>query len=127
MKPDPYNRQPAIRTIAMPADTNPSGDIFGGWLMGLMDLAAASAAVKRTHSRVATVAVESMAFLAPVRVGDEISIFSEIVRIGRTSIVVEVETWRRTRDSDDAVQVTKARFTCVALDANGRPQPVLPE
>src|SRR5664279_284009 len=124
---DPYSRQPAIRTIAMPADTNRSGDIFGGWLMGLMDLAAASAAVKRTHSRVATVAVESMAFLAPVKVGDEISMFSEIVRVGRTSVVVEVETWRRTRDSDEAVQVTKAHFTCVALDANGRPQPVPPE
>jgi acyl-CoA thioesterase YciA len=127
MKSDPYNRQPAIRTIAMPADTNPAGDIFGGWLMGLMDLAAASAAVKRSHCRVATVAVESMAFLAPVQVGDEISIFSEVLRIGRTSIVVEVETWRRTRDSDEAVQVTKACFTCVALDANGRPQPVSPQ
>ena len=124
MKSDPFDRQPAIRTIAMPADTNPSGDIFGGWLMGLMDLAAASTALKRARCRVATVAVERMAFLSPVRVGDEVSMFASIVRIGRTSIEVEVEAWRRTRGSDEVVQVTHARFTCVALDASGRPHVV---
>jgi acyl-CoA thioesterase YciA len=127
MKSDIYDRQPAIRTIAMPADTNPAGDIFGGWLMGLMDLAAASAAVKRTRCRVATVAAEGMAFLAPVRVGDEVSIFADIARIGRTSIEVQVEAWRRTRGSDEVVRVTQARFTCVALGADGRPQAVSPD
>jgi acyl-CoA thioesterase YciA len=127
MKSDIYDRQPAIRTIAMPADTNPAGDIFGGWLMGLMDLAAASAAVKRTRCRVATVAAESMAFLAPVRVGDEVSIFADIARIGRTSIEVQVEAWRRTRGSDDVVRVTQARFTCVALGADGRPHAISPD
>jgi acyl-CoA thioesterase YciA len=126
MKSDPFDRQPAIRTIAMPADTNPAGDIFGGWLMGWMDLAAASAAVRRARCRVATVAVERMAFLAPVQVGDEVSMFAEIVRIGRTSIEVEVEAWRRTRGSDEVVQVTHARFTCVAIGADGRPQAISP-
>jgi acyl-CoA thioesterase YciA len=126
MKSDPFDRQPAIRTIAMPADTNASGDIFGGWLMGQMDLAAASTAVKRAHCRVATVAADRMAFLAPVRVGDEVSMFAEVVRIGRTSIEVEVEAWRRSIGSDEVVQVTHARFTCVALDADGRPQPISP-
>jgi len=127
MRSDIDDRQPAIRTIAMPADTNPAGDIFGGWLMGLMDLAAASAAVKRTRGRVATVAAEGMAFLAPVRVGDEVSIFADIARIGRTSIEVQVEAWRRTRGSDEVVRVTQARFTCVALGADGRPQAVSPD
>jgi acyl-CoA thioesterase YciA len=126
MKSAIFDRQPAIRTIAMPADTNPAGDIFGGWLMGLMDLAAASAAVKRARCRVATVAAERMAFLAPVRVGDEVSIFAEIVRIGRTSIEVQVEAWRRTRGSDEVVKVTQARFTCVALGTDGRPQAISP-
>lgn len=124
MSSDPFERQPAIRTIAMPADTNASGDIFGGWIMGQMDLAAGSAAVKRARCRVATVAAESMDFLAPVRVSDEVSIFAEIVRIGRTSIVVEVEAWRRSIGDAEPVRVTHARFTCVALDADGRPQPV---
>jgi acyl-CoA thioesterase YciA len=126
MKFDTFDRQPAIRTIAMPADTNPSGDIFGGWLMGLMDLAAASAAVRRARCRVATVAAERMAFLEPVRIGDEVSMFAEIVRVGRTSIEVEVEAWRRTSGSDEVVQVTHARFTCVALGMDGRPQAVSP-
>jgi acyl-CoA thioesterase YciA len=124
MKFDTFDRQPAIRTIAMPADTNPSGDIFGGWLMGLMDLAAASAAVRRARCRVATVAAERMAFLEPVRIGDEVSMFAEIVRVGRTSIEVEVEAWRRTSGSDEVVQVTHARFTCVSLSAwTGGPRP----
>ena len=127
MSSDPFERQPAIRTIAMPADTNASGDIFGGWLMGQMDLAAGSAAVTRARCRVATVAAETMTFLAPVRVGDEVSLFTEIVRVGRTSVVVEVEAWRRSIESITPVRVTHARFTCVALDEHGRPQPVIRE
>jgi acyl-CoA thioesterase YciA len=123
----PANRQPAIRTIAMPADTNPSGDIFGGWLMGQMDLAAGVVAARRAHSRVATVAVERMMFLSPVRVGDEISLFAHVVRIGRTSMDVEVDAWRRKRITGQALHVTHARFTCVALDADGRPTPIPPE
>ncbi len=127
MRSDPFDRQPAIRTVAMPADTNPAGDIFGGWLMGQMDLAAANAAVNRARCRVATVAVDRMTFLAPLRVGDELSLFAEVVRVGRTSMDIEVEAWRRTRGGDEVVQVTHGRFTCVALDANGRPQPVPPQ
>ncbi|MGP6159606.1 MAG: acyl-CoA thioesterase [Vulcanimicrobiaceae bacterium] len=122
----PAHRQPAIRTIAMPADTNPSGDIFGGWLMGQMDLAAANAAVKRARCRITTVAVDRMVFLAPVRMGDEVSMFAEVVRVGRTSMDVEVEAWRSKRGGEQAM-VTHARFTCVALDADGRPAPVPPE
>jgi acyl-CoA thioesterase YciA len=122
----PAQRQPAIRTIAMPADTNPSGDIFGGWLMGQMDLAAANAAVKRARSRITTVAVDRMVFLAPVRVGDEVSMFAQVVRVGRTSMDIEVEAWRTKRGGEEAM-VTHARFTCVALDAEGHPTPVPPE
>jgi acyl-CoA thioesterase YciA len=123
----PAHRQPAIRTIAMPADTNPSGDIFGGWLMGQMDLAAGNVAVKRARCRVTTVAVDRIAFLSPVHVGDEVSLFAEVVRIGRTSMDIEVDAWRRKRITGQALHVTHARFTCVALGADGRPTPVPPE
>jgi acyl-CoA thioesterase YciA len=118
---------PVIRTIAMPADTNPAGDVFGGWLMAQMDFAAGSAAARRARGRCATVAVEAMQFLSHVSVGDEVSIFAEIVSVGRTSIRIAVEAWRRGRDSDISYQVTHAVFTYVALDANRRPRVVPPE
>lgn len=114
--------EPVIRVIAMPADTNPAGDIFGGWLMGLMDLAGASVATRRARGRVATVAAEAMSFLAPVKVGDEVSLHAELARAGRTSMGVHVEAWRRERASEQAVRVTEATFTFVALDAEGRPR-----
>lgn len=116
--------QPKIRTIAMPADTNPAGDIFGGWLMSQMDLAAGSAAAQRSRGRCATVAVEAMSFHGPVKVGDEVSLYAEIVGTGRTSLRVQVEAWRRCREFDDTSRVTSAIFTFVALDAAGRPRPV---
>lgn len=115
---------PQIRTIAMPADTNPAGDIFGGWLMAQMDLAAGNAAARRARGRCATVAVEAMTFHAPVRVGDEVSLFAELLRIGRTSMRIQVEAWRRCREYDDMKLVTEAVFSFVALDAEGRPRPV---
>jgi acyl-CoA thioesterase YciA len=121
------DRPPQIRTIAMPADTNPAGDIFGGWLMAQMDLAAGNAAARRARGRCATVAVEGMTFLSPVKVGDEVSLYAEVVHIGRTSIRIAVEAWRRCREFDDTRRVTHAVFTFVALDAAGQPRPVPPE
>jgi acyl-CoA thioesterase YciA len=123
----PLPDHPVIRTIAMPADTNPAGDVFGGWLMAQMDFAAGSAAARRARGRCATVAVEAMAFLSHVSVGDEVSIYAEIVSVGRTSIRIAVEAWRRRRDSDASNKVTHAVFTYVALDANRRPRVVPPE
>jgi len=119
--------QPQIRTIAMPADTNPAGDIFGGWLMSQMDLAAGNAAARRTHGRCATVAVDGMSFHAPVKVGDEVSLYAEVLSTGRSSLRIRVEAWRRSPATDDSVRVTSAVFTFVALDAAGRPRPVPPE
>ncbi len=116
--------EPRIRTIAMPADTNPAGDIFGGWLMSQMDLAAGNAAGRRTHGRCATVAVEAMSFHAPVKVGDEVSLYADVVSTGRTSLRIRVEAWRRNQVSDEFVRVTSAVFTFVSLDAAGRPRPV---
>jgi acyl-CoA thioesterase YciA len=119
-------REAVIRTIAMPADTNPAGDIFRGWLMGQMDLAAGNAAARRGRGRCATVAVDAMAFHSPVHVGDEISVYADLTDIGRTSMKFKVEAWRRSRDGDREVKVTEAIFTFVALDSGGRPRPVPP-
>lgn len=115
---------PTIRTIAMPADTNPAGDIFGGWLMSQMDLAAGSVAALTARGRSATIAVEGMKFHRPVKVGDEVSLYASVVRIGRSSMQIHVEAWRRQRESDDSQQVTEATFTFVALDENGAARPV---
>ncbi len=90
----------------MPADTNPAGDIFGGWLMAQMDLAAGSAAARRARGRCATVAVDEMTFHQPVLVGDEVSFYAAIERVGRTSMVIRVEAWRRSRDADEVGRVT---------------------
>ena len=117
---------PTIRTIAMPADTNPAGDIFGGWLMSQMDLAAGSVAAKTARGRSATIAVEGMKFHRPVKVGDEVSLYAEIVQIGRSSMRIHVEAWRRERHRDETEQVTEATFTFVALDQDGHARPVLP-
>lgn len=109
-----------IRTLAMPADTNPAGDIFGGWVMSQMDIAGAIAAVERVKGRVVTVAVEAMTFIAPVKVGDVLCVYCEIDRIGTTSITVAVEAWVRRNRVSDRVQVTHGRFVYVALDDEGR-------
>jgi acyl-CoA thioesterase YciA len=116
--------EPVIRTIAMPADTNPSGDIFGGWLMAQMDLAAGNAAARRARGRCATVAVDGMVFHRPVMVGDEVSLYAEILRVGRSSLNIRVEAWRRSRDGDERFKVTQATFTFVAIDETGWPRPV---
>jgi acyl-CoA thioesterase YciA len=117
----------AIRTIAMPADTNSAGDIFGGWLMSQMDLAAGNLAAIIAEGRVATVAVDAIQFLSPVKVGDEVSLYAEAVKIGRTSMRLHVEAWRRARHQSERIKVTDAHFTFVALDDSGRPRPVSAE
>lgn len=117
-------RQPAVRMLAMPADTNPSGDIFGGWLMSQMDIAGGIAAAARAEGRVVTVAVEGMEFHQPVYVGDLVSCYADVVATGTTSITVKVETLARRRAGGDTVKVTEGTFVFVALDADGRPRPV---
>ena len=122
--PPPPESQPMIRAIAMPADANPSGDIFGGWLMSQMDLAAANAASRRSRGRCVTVAVDGMVFHEPVFIGDEVSLYCMITRVGRTSMTVRVEAWRRSRTSDTRSKVTEGTFTFVAVDENRKPRPV---
>jgi acyl-CoA thioesterase YciA len=116
--------EPMIRSIAMPADANPSGDIFGGWLMSQMDLAGANAAGRRSRGRCVTVAVDGMVFHEPVFVGDEVSLYGEVIRVGRTSMTIRVEAWRRSRTSDTRSKVTEAMFTYVAVDEDRKPRPV---
>jgi len=122
----PPRESPTIRAIAMPADTNPSGDIFGGWVMSQMDLAAGSVAALTSGGRSATVAVDAMIFHRPVKVGDEVSLYANLVRLGRTSMTIHVGAWRRPRATGHSEKVTEANFTFVALDAEGRPVPVRP-
>jgi len=122
-----YSRQPAIRTIAMPANTNPSGDIFGGWLMSQMDLAAGTAAAARARGRCATVAVDALQFHHSVKVGDEVTVFADLIRTGRTSMSFKVQAWRRRREQTDHMMVTQAVFVFVALDDKGAPKALPPE
>jgi acyl-CoA thioesterase YciA len=119
-----FSAGPALRTMAMPKDANPRGDIFGGWLMGQMDIAGGNTAAIRSGGRVATIAVEAMTFHRPVFVGDEVSCFTTIERVGRTSITVKVETWIRRFAHPEGVKVTEGTFTYVALDGEGRKRPV---
>jgi acyl-CoA thioesterase YciA len=120
----PPTSEPALRAIAMPADTNTHGDIFGGWLLCQMDLAGSTVATRRSHGRVVTVAIAGMVFHRPVMVGDEVTCFCAIQHIGNTSITVTIESWVRRGIGDEAFKVTEGTFTYVAVDASGRPQPV---
>lgn len=116
----------AVRTLAMPADTNPAGDIFGGWLMSLMDVAGGITATALAQGRVATVGVTDMAFLRPVKVGDVVCCYTDLERIGRTSLTLRVEAWVLRQRRGDRIKVTAADFTFVALDEEGRPRPIPP-
>lgn len=118
---------PVVRTIAMPADTNPAGDIFGGWLMAQMDLAAGNVAARRSRGRCATISVEAMTFHRPVFVGDEVSIYAWIMKTGRTSLRIQVEVWRREREGERTMKVTEGLFTFVAIGSDRRPRPIPPE
>jgi acyl-CoA thioesterase YciA len=119
--------EPATRSIAMPADTNPHGDIFGGWLMSQMDLAGGSVARRRAGGRVVTVAVTAMTFHRPVMVGDEVSCFCNIEKTGDTSITVKIESWVRRGFGNTTIKVTEGIFTYVRVDTDGRPQPIAPQ
>jgi acyl-CoA thioesterase YciA len=112
----------SVRTIAMPADTNPAGDIFGGWLVSQMDLAALNVGTIRAKGRVVTVAIESLTFHRPVFVGDEVSCYADIERIGRTSLAIKVEAWVRRAQSQETIKVTEGIFTFVAVDESGKPR-----
>ena len=110
--------------MAMPANANPNGDIFGGWLLAQMDLAGGNLAMQRARGRCATVAVDGMVFHEPVFVGDEVSCYGEVTRTGRTSITTRIEAWRRDLASGEVRKVTQATFTYVAIGENRRPRPV---
>ncbi|MCA1953104.1 MAG: acyl-CoA thioesterase [Hyphomicrobiales bacterium] len=113
-----------LRMIAMPADTNANGDIFGGWVMARMDQAGGIAGVERTRGRVVTVKVDSMTFLKPMKVGDVLCVYTEIGAIGRTSMKIHIEAWAQRFMTTAMELVTDADFTFVAVDDAGRPRPV---
>ncbi len=108
-----------VRTLAMPADTNPSGDIFGGWVMSQMDIAGGIAAYERARGRVVTVAVNAMTFIVPVKVGDVLCVYTTIEKVGTTSITVDIEAWVRRQRISDRIKVTEGKFVYVALDEKG--------
>jgi acyl-CoA thioesterase YciA len=118
-------KQPALRVVPMPADANHNGDIFGGWIMSQVDIAGGTVAGRLAKGRVATVAVQSFVFKQPVQIGDVLSFYVELVRIGTTSITVNVEVYAERRPADPkVVKVTEATLTYVAIDLGGRPRPV---
>jgi acyl-CoA thioesterase YciA len=113
-----------LRTLAMPADANPAGDIFGGWVMSQMDLASGIRAAERARCRVVTAAVKEMAFELPVKIGDTLSIYTQLTRIGRTSITMTVEAWAHRSRYNKLEKVTAGTFIMVALDEEGNPTPI---
>jgi acyl-CoA thioesterase YciA len=115
---------PAIRVLAMPADTNPNGDIFGGWIMSLMDAAGAITATRHAEGRVVTASVSNIAFLQPVKVGDVVCCYADIIRLGRSSMTLCVEVWVLRQGRGSRVRVTAAEFTFVALDDAGKPRAI---
>ena len=115
----------SLRVLAMPADTNPSGHIFGGWVLGQMDMAGGIHAAGHAGGRTVTVAVDSMVFHKPVHVGDEVTCYSRVAKVGRTSISIIVETWVRRSRLGPPVHVTEGLFTYVALDSQGNPAEIL--
>jgi len=117
--------EPTLRVLAMPRDTNTAGDIFGGWIMSQVDIAGSIEAIRRAEGRVATVAVNSFQFHKPVFVGDLISCYARVEKVGNTSITVSVEVWaERGRSKSDRVKVTEATLTYVAIDNERKPRPV---
>jgi len=121
----PQDREPAIRVVAMPTDTNAAGDIFGGWIMSQVDLAGSIVAYRRARGRVVTVAVNSFEFHQPVFVGDLISCYAEVTRIGRTSLSVQVEVYaERNRQQEECIKVTQATLTYVAVGEDRKPRVV---
>lgn len=124
MTESPPRGELTTRTLAMPADANPSGDIFGGWVLSQMDIAAGICAGKRANGRVATVAINAMTFIRPVKIGDVLCVCSDIERVGRTSIGIHLEAWVLQGRLGERVKVTDGLFTFVAIDSTGRPRSV---
>jgi len=123
----PEGKEPVLRVLPMPADANHHGDIFGGWIMAQVDIAGGVLAARRARGRVATVAVNSFQFKQPVQIGDLLSFYAEIVRVGNTSITVNVEVYaQRNPEEIEVVKVTEATLTYVATDKDRRPRKVLP-
>ena len=118
--------EPVIRVSAMPADANVYGDIFGGWLMSMMDSGAGLIAARHSRGRAVTVAMNGMQFHQPVKIGDEVSVYGRLEKVGRTSMTIAVEAWRRHRHGEQATKVTEAVFTFVAIDDEGSPREVGP-
>ena len=116
-----------VRTIAMPADTNANGDIFGGWVMAHMDQAGGIAGVERAQGRVVTIKVDTMTFIKAMRVGDVLEVYTEVESIGRTSMKIHIEAWARRFETHNREKVTVATFTFVAIDNTGKPRPIPPE
>jgi len=114
-----------IQVLAMPADTNPSGDVFGGWLLSQMDIAGGALAARVAKGRVATVAITAMTFVQPIKVGDMVSIYGDVVKVGRTSITITLETVVHRRQDETDLRVTHGTFVFVAIDNEGKPRPVL--
>ncbi|MGO8914277.1 MAG: acyl-CoA thioesterase [Stellaceae bacterium] len=114
--------EPAIRAMPMPADANQNGDIFGGWVLSQMDIAGGQVAARRARGRVATVAITAMSFHQPVLIGDEVSFYGEVTKIGRSSIAVKIESWVRRGLSDERIKVTEGLFTYVAIGSDRRPR-----
>ena len=121
----PQDKQPALRVMPMPADANQNGDIFGGWIMAQVDIAGGTIAGRVARGRVATVAVKEFVFKQPVQIGDVLSFYVDVQRVGNTSVTVTVEVYAERRPSDPkVVKVTEATLTYVAIDGAGRPRPV---
>lgn len=118
--------QLTVRIVAMPADANPSGDIFGGWIMAQMDLSAGVAGRERARGRVVTASVSSLSFLQPVKVGDVVAVYTEVVGTGRTSIRIQIEAWVNRSVGSAQLKVTEALFVMVAVDEAGSPAPLPP-
>jgi acyl-CoA thioesterase YciA len=113
-----------LRTMAMPADTNANGDIFGGWVLSQMDLAGGIAAGQRAEGRVVTIAVDKMKFIRPVHVGDVLCVYTEVVKVGRSSMEINLVAWALRHRFGEREKVTEAMFTMVAVDDDGKPRPV---
>ena len=121
----PRGREPVLRVVPMPADANPTGDIFGGWIMSQVDIAGSIPALRMARGRVATIAVNSFVFKQPVLIGDLVSFYAKVVRIGRTSITVDVEVFaQRGVPQEVTVKVTEATLTYVAVDSDRKPRPI---
>ena len=120
----PPGCEPALRSIAMPADANANGDIFGGWVLSQMDVAGGALTARVAKGRVATVAIAAMTFVEPIKVGDMVSIYGEVTKIGRTSITIALETVVQRRHGNTDIRVTHGTFVFVAIDEHGKPRAV---